>query len=78
MFSLVKQSGNYKYNLQRFVCDTVDDLPTVAPHGSTAIVLDSNGYYLLAAEGWVALGGEAPTQEYALTDTARTDVSIIQ
>lgn len=53
MYNLIKQSGHAKYNLSRFVCDTIADLPSSKnlPQGSSAFVLEDQSVYFLLSDG---------------------------
>lgn len=58
MYSIIKHDDNIAYNVNEYVCDSINDLnslPRCAP-GSTAVVLEASGaqVYMKNTEGkWV-------------------------
>lgn len=60
MFAIIKRDDNVAYNVNEYMCDSIDDLnslPNCAP-GSTAVVLEEGNVavYMKNTEGkWVKL-----------------------
>lgn len=56
-------SGNTAYGIQRFICDSPDDIPNLdktASQGSTAFIISTSDTYMINSQGqWIKISASS-------------------